>query len=76
MIGVLAGLAAGGSGSEVLGAEEGLQEVRQVVIGADHVMHVVGRAGHDQDEGEDGESDRDDGADDGEAAAVGPDGRQ
>src|SRR5689334_13671688 len=63
-----------GSGSEVLGAEERLQEVRQVVIGAGDVMHVVRRAGHDQDEGEDGEGDDDEGADDSEAAAVGPDG--
>src|SRR6476469_4680337 len=63
-----------GSGSEVLAAEESLDDVWQVVVGADQVVHALPRAGLEEDHGDDGEGDSDDRANNGEAAAVRLDG--
>jgi len=58
----------------VLAAEESLDDVRQMVVGADQVVHARPRAGLEEDHGDDSEGDRDDRANNGEAAAVRLDG--
>ena len=58
----------------MLAAKESLDDVRQMVVGADQVVHALLRAGLDEDNGDDGEGDSDDRANNGEAAAVRLDG--
>jgi hypothetical protein len=62
-----------GSGPEGSGAEDRSHEPRQVVVAGDQVVvHVVRLAGLEQQQGDRGENKGGEGADHGDATAMGP----